>query len=50
MKKRVLALVLAGAMAAGMTACGAKKEEAPAAASEAAEATSEAAEEAPEAG
>lgn len=41
MKKRVLALVLAGAMAASMAACGEKKEEAPAAES----ATSEVAEE-----
>ncbi|MDO4490691.1 MAG: sugar ABC transporter substrate-binding protein [Lachnospiraceae bacterium] len=46
MKKRVLALVLAGAMAAGMTACGEKKEaEAPAAS----EAKSEVAEESAEA-
>lgn len=51
MKKRVLAVVLASAMALSMAACGEKKEEAAAASSaksEAAEATSEAAEEAAE--
>lgn len=50
MKKRVLAVVLASAMALSMAACGEKKEEAAAssAKSEAAEATSEAAEEAAE--
>lgn len=48
MKKRIVAVMMAAAMAMSMTACGSKAEEAPAAASSAAEETAEATEEAAE--